>query len=361
MSSSRLVAPAHKCVSRESTESACRFCTLCGVHMSSAKNGPVYHRAEQYRLVDLYRLDANIILRQMVAKQAVNRHYSPRAKYIKSRAELLDFLEYLAEKLEYSQTTYYLGVAVLDAVLSQFAVHRKQIKLICFMSLQLAAKMEESNSRVPEVSTVRSLFHDKYDDEEINSCEEMISVMLNHSFGIKTPFSFVEHFLSKGVVSSNDIGNVSAKAVTDRVNSYERAVVRFLDVSVYDYGFYAYNALTVAAASLLCARRLEKFECEWPEELAKLTGVSYENVKKCADQLFDRFKQMNSKASSIDPTSNNKTSSPTGLSLTKTSSVDTIESLSSNKKQSDKIAAFDAVDEKPVKNSVKYMPSITQF
>ena len=336
--------------------------------MSQAKAGPVYHRSQQYKLVDVYKIDYLSIFTQMVRKQNVGRHYNPQARYIKFRNELLSFVEYLAEKLEYSQCTYYLAIGVLDAFLSQHAVDKSQIKLVCFMALQVAAKMEEHNEKVPEVQTIRKLFQNKFDKEDINACETMIAKSLNYNFNLKTPFAFIEHFFSKGVVSDFDLGRISAKLTTDKLSSYERAVIRFLDVSTLDYDFYAFDPITIAAACILCARRLEKYNVLWPEDLVRLTGLNYEQIRECADLIYCQFKLINAKQSSDKNKSkaDKKTAESTNLNLKNESSVDTIDvSVHEKTKQSkmvvSELVVFDTDEEEPAKNPAKYITSITQF
>lgn len=366
MSYMRLLVPTHKCDSPYSSQSTCRFCTVCGVFMSKAKAGPTYYRSEQYKLIDVYKMDFHSILTQMIRKQNVGRHYNPQAKYIKSRKELLDFVEYLAEKLEFSQCTYHLAIGVLDALLTQFAVDRSQIKLVCFMSLQVAAKMEEHNEKVPEVQTIRKLFQNKFDNEDINTCEIMIAKSLNYNFNLKTPFAFIEYFFSKGVVSDFDIGRVYTKLASDKLGCFERAVMRFLDISTLDYDFYAFDPITIAAACILCARRLEKYDVLWPEDLVRLIGLTYEQIRECADLMYCQFKLINAKQSSDRIKHKTERVKSESTNLKKHSSVDTIDTSIHEKTPQSKVVVaelivFDTDEDEPTKNPAKYVPNTTQF
>lgn len=350
----------HKCMSRNNGDSICHFCTVCSVLMSKSKNPPIYYRSEQYKVIDLLRLDGNIILKQMIRKQNVNRVYNPRARYIKFRNDLIKFMEYLAERLGYSKCTYYLSISLLDALLSKYAVDKKQMKLVCFIALHIAAKMEEKFENIPEVAVVRQLFDNTFDKDDINTCEMMVAKILGYNFNLKTPFEFVEYFFSRGVVSDQDIGKGTTKLISGKLTSFEKAVMRFIDLSVSSYDFYNYSPVVIAAASIACVRKLEGYQSEWTTDLQNLTGQSESEIRQCINLLNAKWDPRNNEA--VD-TENKKLidltkSRISGIDLKKDGSVESISTSVSDRNikpnfVTSELIVFDTDEDEPVKNPTK--------
>lgn len=259
--------------------------------MSKTKNPPVYYRSKRYDVIDLYKTDGNMLLDQMIKRQSINRCYNPEASYLKYRAGLIQFVENIAEQLEYSHCTLYLAIGLLDYLLSEYSIEKKQLKLVGFMVLHLAAKVEESDLRIPTVAAIRTLFDSKYSEEDIIETEAMISSILNFCLDLKTPYRFIEYFLSRGVLSDQDIGKAGPEATEKQLCQFETTIMELLDMTVLSYEFYRFDPLTIAAASIYCSRRLHTCEYSWPEDLQKLTRKSFKDIEICVN-LMQRHYQM---------------------------------------------------------------------
>jgi len=254
--------------------------------MSASKSGSIFFRSEQYRLADPFRLDANSLLAQMVQKQQNNRVYAPNAYYIKYRPELLRFLKYLRARLEYAQRTYYVAIAILDCFLAQYKVENDSLKIFCFMALHMAAKMEESSANVPELSVIVRLFENKYELEEIENWEIEITKALGYNLNMRTPYTFVEHLLSRGVLSSADTNCATEAQADAQLQRYEQVVAELLELSSSHYDYNKYTPLQVACGVLAAARKTVGLRTVWSYDLELLTSAKLRDIEGCANSLM---------------------------------------------------------------------------
>lgn len=275
----------HKCKTLTSSPLEAHFCACCGIYMSQSKSSCVSFRPEKYRVMDPFRLDANLLLQEMVKKQNINRIYVSSAQFVKYRSELLRFLKYLRTRLEYSLRTYYLAVSILDCFLSQYKVENDNLKIFCFMALHMAAKMEENGPKVPELSVIAKLFENKYDVEDIENWEIAITKALNYSLNIRTPYTFVEHFLSKGVVNSMDLNCRSEAQAESQISNFEKVVMDLLDLTSSHYDFNNFSPMSVACAVIACARKSIGIKNTWTNDLECLTTQKVKDIEQCAVAL----------------------------------------------------------------------------
>lgn len=285
MNSTRI--PQHKCASSGNASSRCAFCAVCGVYMSKSAPNAQFHRPARYQVIDPLRLDNNSVLTEMIKKQALNRYFNAQANHLNYRSELISFVEEVSTKLEYSDATFFLAVAILDALLSLYSVDRTQIKLVGFMALNLAAKIHENNQKIPELAAVVQLFENQFDVDEISNCENMLAQVLGYNLNIKTPHSFVDYFLSKGVVSDIDLGAVSSAQLRQKTAQLDKVVSFFLQASVGYYEFYKFTSIAVSTAVIACARKLMGFEAVWSNDLENLTQVSWDAIEQCTMMLYE--------------------------------------------------------------------------
>lgn len=100
-----------------------------------------------------------------------------------------------------------------------------------------------------------------------------------------TPFQFVEFYLSKGCAFASDrsvIRNIDLKLLR-----YLRKYAEFfVDMSVQNYDFNAYQANVIACASICAARKAVGLLPLWTPELEELTEVSWEQIEVCYTLLY---------------------------------------------------------------------------
>lgn len=287
MNASDLKIPKHKCITLNQANSRCSFCRNCGIHMSKMSPNTKYYRSSKYNVVYLYRMDGNLVLPELIKKQSQNRIYNPNSNHLSYRAELIAFIEEIALKLDYSEATYHLAISMIDALLSMYTIDEKQIKMVCFMALNIAAKMYENNKKIPELTAIAQLFENQFDIEEIATCEIMFSKVLGYNIRIKTPETFVQHFLSVGVVNEEDIGQLPSDLIEEKMCQFDKLVSFFLQTSVNHYAFYSFTSIAVATAAIACARKLMGFTNVWTDELENLTSISMDSIEMCTKMLYE--------------------------------------------------------------------------
>ena len=286
MHSNKVDNQVHKCYSMLTNSSEATFCSECGAYMSRNANQPVYLRSAHYKVAEPCRLNPNVTIAQLKLKQHANRHYKPNASFVKYRADLLSFLVYLVGKMGYGEKTHHAAISVLDTFLCQADVRSADLKFVCFVALHIAAKMEEKFVKIPDVAAIQRLFDSKYEAEQICDYEMAMCKANGFSLDLKTPFVFAEYFLTKGAVNDSEIKASNADEQEAQVKVLESAVMHFLRLSTKHYDFNGYAPITVAAASILCARKSLGFENCWSFDLELLTTVRLIDVLGCSKALY---------------------------------------------------------------------------
>ena len=280
--------PQHKCAHNNTDPTQkCQFCNVCGVYMSRANPSVTFLRPDRFAVLDPLRLNNNNVLTELIKKQGQNRYYNAQANHMNYRSELLGFVEEVSHKLEYSDATYFLAVAILDALLSLYSVDRAQIKLVGFMALNLAAKLHENSQKIPEMSAVAQLFENQFELEEISNCENMLAQVLKYNLHIKTPHTFMDYFMSKGVVSDADFASLSPAQIQVKMAQLEKVSAFFMQTSANYYEFYRFTAIAVATAVLACTRKLLGLDAVWTNDLETLTAVSWDAIEQCTVMLYE--------------------------------------------------------------------------
>lgn len=312
MNMSSMTLQQHRCRTANNKDSRCHFCSICGIYMSKSIPRTLFYRSARYNVDDPLKLDGNFILTEMVKKQSFNRFFNAQANHISYRSELISFVEEVAIKLEYTDATYYLGIAILDALLSLYSVDLSQVKLVGYMALNLAAKIHENSAKIPELTSVVQLFENKFDIEEIANCENLLAQVLGYNVNLKTPYTFVDYFLSRGVVSEMDIGRFNTTQIHEKTAQFEKLVAFFLQISASHYEFYKFTSVAVATSVIACARKLMGFDCIWTDDLENLTQVSSDAIEQCSQMLYDAAQELHTDLSpqSVLGTSINKMECP---------------------------------------------------
>lgn len=279
----------HKCVSINVESSLAQFCVYCGVYISRSADAPKYYRSIKYDVIDSFKTDENAVLSEMIKKQCINRSYNPNNRFINCRSDLISFLRFFSERLDYSFRTFYLGISILDNFLTQHDVQNNKLKFIAFICLNMAAKMEENSDKIPQVEVIARLFEGKTNIEELQEWEIAIFKSLGYNLNIKTSYLFVHHLLSKGVIDELDAVKSPDNDIDIILNRFENLVMSFLDLSLRQYEFYRYSPIVVASAAIACARKACGFAEYWPKDLQELTSVYQEDIGTCFQSLYHLY------------------------------------------------------------------------
>ena len=246
-----------------------------------------FYRSEKYNIIDPYRLDHDMVLEELIKKQSVNRFHNAKACHLRYRDKIIQFIEELAERLEYKESTFHLAVALVDSLYSLYKVENRMVKLVSFMALHLAAKLEENSEKIPELTSVVRLFDLEFTLGEIKHCETIFANILDYKLNLKTPYTFVEYFFSKGVLDGEDLKYIVVERIEDKLQHFEDLVSYFIRIALDSYSFYKYTSIAIATAAISCARKLIGFPVTWTQNLEQLTRVSSSMIENCSRHLFD--------------------------------------------------------------------------
>ena len=175
----------HVCSSEMICKGRCPFCKVCGAFLFASSGYSLnsrpqsFLRSKRFSIKDPYCVNSNIIFEQLVNKQSINRYFNASNSNIQHRDVLIEWSRKICENLSYSLLTFHSSVAYIDSVFSLYMIKENQMKLIGFISIYLAAKMEEEDCKIPTVKQTVEMFKEEYSDSEIINCEKFVCKILN--------------------------------------------------------------------------------------------------------------------------------------------------------------------------------------
>lgn len=299
----------HRCETLNRREETVHFCQTCGAFLakkslffdqngvgsmlcSKQMEGERVMRSRAFVTRDTHGACSGTVLSQMIKKQSKNRYYNTHPHHLPFRHKVFDWMESLVAKFGYQQSTLHLAVGYFDAVLSLFTVTTAQIKLISYICLFIAAKMEEKDEKIPLIEEAFKLFDKEFSNSEILNCEKLVFKILDYQLNLKTPFSFAIFFLSKGIVQVNEIpsGNSHPDFRETFAKKLEELVIHLVSRSLKDYSFYQFTSIAVASSAIALARKMMKIDECWSKGLEELTLLSWSAIKDCVAMLEEDSK-----------------------------------------------------------------------
>lgn len=215
-------------------------------------------------------------LAQMIKRQSKNRYFNTAPHHLPFRAKVLAWMESLVCKFGYQQSTLHLAVGYFDAVLSLYTVTTAQLKLISYICLFLAAKMEEKDEKIPLVEEAFKLFDKEFSAAEILNCEKLVFKILDYQLNLKTPYAFCTFFLSRGALFEDELPSLTTQEERRAfVARFEALVLSLATCALRDYSFYQFTSIAVAVACVALARKAMGLAAPWSRELEELTLLNW--------------------------------------------------------------------------------------
>lgn len=277
----------HKCMARPSIHPRAFYCVYCGIYMTRSAQGPQFYRSPRFNIIDPYRVDPDVLFKELINYQHSSRVYNSKACHLIYRDDMIAFIEVITSKLTFKENTYHLAIALLDSFMSLYTVEKRMLKLMSFIAPYLASKLEESNRKLPELSYVVKLFDNMYTLEEVQRCEAVFLKTLHFKLNLKTPYTFIEYFFSKGILNDVDLKMMNNTERDSIVTKFETVVTFFIRIAVKKYDFFKYKPIIVATASIACARKVFNFNDIWNDDLKTLTSISWRNNHLCTNELYE--------------------------------------------------------------------------
>lgn len=266
------------------------FCRNCGLLLSKTQK---YFRSSRQSQKNL--LPGNQTTAHLLKNQNKNRYYNISPPHKSYRKTLINWIKNLLRMLKYSQSTYHLSIAILDSVFSMCVVKEEEIKLVGFICLFMAGKMNEKEDKIPSIEEVVGHFKNEFCRKQFWNCENTIFELLKFNLNIKTPFVFLSYFLYRGILNCEDVFyyDTNEELVEEILVFFEDLSLKILDFSLDLYDFYQFISVAVASACIACARKIFGCKVVWTKELFELTSLSWNSIEDCSNFLFKTFVENN--------------------------------------------------------------------
>lgn len=237
---------------------------------------------------NFYRLDENVVMTKIIEHQHTNRLYNELASHLEYRLALIDWIKQINNKFAYCNNTFHLSCAILDTVFSKYDIEERHVKLVCFVSLHLAAKLHERDEKLLCMVQINGLFKNEFNIDEICNCETMMFKVLNYNADIQTPYTVMSYLLSKYMIKISRTSYYSPETNQDDIRQkFEKLASLFIDASLLDYNFYQFSPLIVSASAITVAHQHLSITPNWPLALEQITNLKLEAIDTCANYLLE--------------------------------------------------------------------------
>lgn len=218
----------------------------------------------------------------------VHRVFDPRAKYIRYRRLLVDWMFEAGEHYRLSNVTCHVAVGYMDRVLQTVAVARNRLQLVACCCFIIAAKYEEAEERVPCSAAVSDFVNKAYPPEVINQTEVLILEKLGWACTVVTPLHFLGHFAVRGVLFDND--SMNGRPLVSKVPRYMAKYTDFFsDMCAQEYSFHRYSPSLLAAAIVLASRRALNISPAWNPALHSVLTYDPDTVVLCFEHVWQCY------------------------------------------------------------------------
>lgn len=267
----------HKCRSRTTHSSPDHYCSFCGIFISPDP-GTMYLRPASFSNFNAFIGDQSQMVGHMVRKQTIHYFYNQEAFHLPVRLNLVDWLEKTAKKYNLNASTVHLAVAIIDVVLSDYAISVDSMEIMIFTALNIAGKMEDRDERLPHLDDVPHIFQKPITLSDLETCERIVFRVLNFNANIQTPLRFANYFASVGAISNQELNGRCATAL---ISEFERLMSLFTSASLRRYEFCQFEAVKVGAAIIAAARKALGLTEPWTKHLERISNVSRYDLQDC--------------------------------------------------------------------------------
>lgn len=201
---------------------------------------------------------------------------------------MVDWMKFLCEKLSFSRKTLHCSISYMDSIFLLCQIREEEQKLVCFVCLQLAAKIEEKNYKVPYTEVILDYFGNYFSREQFENCEINVFRVLNYNLSFKTPLHHLQILLEQRVVSEDELEGLSAQQRSSVLQLSADMTLLLIDLSLSIYPLYEFTSLAVASSVVAVFRSLIGLE-SWPSRMAANTGITLMELERCNSLIRARL------------------------------------------------------------------------
>lgn len=203
------------------------------------------------------------------------------------RITALQDIKDIVSLLKLSLSIYYQAIAILDWVISLARYQEHEYKIIVVTAIRIATKFGCQADQVPRIETFLQYLAPSFTlEEEIYDWEFKIFKLLDFRPNIQTTYNFVEYFLEKGIITSQDFEHrINPLEIRDYIDCMDELIRFMIDVSIKQFGFYKYTPFGLAASIIASARHIVELENIWTPELENITGFPLRSIISCCSTI----------------------------------------------------------------------------
>ena len=214
--------------------------------------------------------------------------YERKSPQLEYRRYLVDFMGLLCENLEINIGTQHLAVYLMDHFMDNHSITDIQLHLICLVSLQIAAKSEELDTRIPTIDTLSVFVQYAYKQDEFKRMELMILKFYKWNLNIPTAAHFINYYLYKALDPTDLHQGKPLEDLEYAEKAFECYANYFLEISLQEVNFLEHSPATVSACCVLVTRKCMNIQPLWPRRLEIKTGKTVKDLAKCGNLMLNQ-------------------------------------------------------------------------
>lgn len=232
------------------------------------------------------RVEVDLQFECLLRTQSLNRFHNQQASNLTDRLSCIALMRSFASMFDFNKSTLFLGIACFDAILAMYSVDQTQLKLVVFVTLYLAAKMEENESKIPPITRGIFLLEVFFSKQQIQECENFIFEILGFNLHIKTPFSFLTFLMAETLINETDFqkNKINSKSLKNASKKLNDLIWHLHDITINNYQYNQFTSLAVTCSIIGNARRLLGLK-RWNGHLEGLTRLSEKSLMSCFETL----------------------------------------------------------------------------
>ncbi|EDO49306.1 predicted protein [Nematostella vectensis] len=225
--------------------------------------------------------DIHEVLRE---KEARIPNFMAASPQLKIRRYLVDWLAVIGEKLGSSHGVVHLAIYYMDFFMDKFIIQESQLHLLALTALLLAAKFDENENQIPDISTLNKFVNNTYQHAEYHQMELLLLEFFNWNIDLPTPVQFLEYYLAKATIDYKESEmTIDYKKTSTYLRKY---VYYFLEISFQDHTFLSFSPSLITSSCIAASRICLNLIPSWTNELSKVTNYDWDKIAHCTEIML---------------------------------------------------------------------------
>eukprot|EP01138_Halocafeteria_seosinensis_P015764 gb/GECG01016088.1/.p1 GENE.gb/GECG01016088.1/~~gb/GECG01016088.1/.p1 ORF type:complete len:340 (+),score=39.13 gb/GECG01016088.1/:1-1020(+) len=204
--------------------------------------------------------------------------YDDEATYLQHRRILVDWMCEVGEDCHFDHCTLHTAVFYIDKLLQRYTMPKHHLQLLGLCCLNIAAKYEEAEERVPPVQQLNEIAKTSFSRGLVNQMEIMVLNQLGWCLNAVTPAHFLGYMVGKGLLFKSD--TMLGKKLIPKVPRYLQKYVKFFcDLCAQDHSFLQYKPSILAAAIAVASRRALTIMPMWNDNLDEVVHYREDEIR----------------------------------------------------------------------------------